>query len=265
MSKTYKIGEVANILGVSADTIRYYEKMGIAYSHKDSHNGYRYFTISDVYALLDVLFYRNLEISVEEVRKIMQEYHHRDVKNLLIEREEQLSEKLYEQAQLLAKIRATIQDYQIMEESLGVFRVQPMPPMLVFNESPADSQAYFNTVMDRESQSPAQTQISPIEHGFFAGKGKEGWEITRLFTAIPAQMGEKVKNQNERIVHYPKAIYTVVRSPWGIPMREMMEPAFQYAKNNGLEVGSEVFGLWVFTEYNHESPMDYVSLYIPVA
>ena len=56
MRKTYKIGEVANILGVSADTIRYYEKAGIVYSKKDSSNGYRYFTPADIYALLDVLF-----------------------------------------------------------------------------------------------------------------------------------------------------------------------------------------------------------------
>ena len=34
MRKTYKIGEVANILGVSADTIRYYEKAGIVYSKR---------------------------------------------------------------------------------------------------------------------------------------------------------------------------------------------------------------------------------------
>ena len=34
MRKTYKIGEAASILGVSTDTIRYYEKMGIVYSKK---------------------------------------------------------------------------------------------------------------------------------------------------------------------------------------------------------------------------------------
>ena len=80
MRKTYKIGEVANILGVSADTIRYYEKAGIVYSKKDSSNGYRYFTPADIYALLDVLFYRSMDIPVEEVRNIMNFYQHRDVK-----------------------------------------------------------------------------------------------------------------------------------------------------------------------------------------
>ena len=83
MRKVYKIGEVANILGVSADTIRYYEKNGIVYSHKDAANGYRYFTSADIYALLDVLFYRSMDIPVEEVCKIMNSYQHRDVKKLL--------------------------------------------------------------------------------------------------------------------------------------------------------------------------------------
>ena len=83
MRKTYKIGEVANILGVSADTIRYYEKAGIVYSKKDPSNGYRYFTPADIYALLDVLFYRSMDIPVEEVRNIMNFYQLRDVKKLL--------------------------------------------------------------------------------------------------------------------------------------------------------------------------------------
>ena len=67
MRKTYKIGEVANILGVSADTIRYYEKAGIVYSKKDPSNGYRYFTPADIYALLDVLFYRSMDIPVRTI------------------------------------------------------------------------------------------------------------------------------------------------------------------------------------------------------
>ncbi len=80
MRKTYKIGEVASILGVSTDTIRYYEKMGIVYSKKDPSNGYRYFTSADIYALLDVLFYRSMDIPVEEVRNIMCSYQHQDEK-----------------------------------------------------------------------------------------------------------------------------------------------------------------------------------------
>lgn len=104
MRKTYKIGEVANILGVSADTIRYYEKAGIVYSKKDPSNGYRYFTPADIYALLDVLFYRSMDIPVEEVRNIMNSYQHRDVKKLLEQKQEQVQAKIREQQVLLERI-----------------------------------------------------------------------------------------------------------------------------------------------------------------
>ena len=113
MRKTYKIGEVASILGVSTDTIRYYEKMGIVYSKKDPSNGDRYFTSADIYALLDVLLYRSMDIPVEEVRNIMCSYQHQDVRKLLEEKERQVQAKIQEQQELLSRIRATIEDYRI--------------------------------------------------------------------------------------------------------------------------------------------------------
>lgn len=265
MRKTYKIGEVANILGVSSDTIRYYEKAGIVYSKKDSSNGYRYFTPADIYALLDVLFYRSMDIPVEEVRNIMNFYQHRDVKKLLEQKQEQVQAKIREQQVLLERIRATIEDYRIMEENLDVFQVRPMPSMILFHESPADNQAYFNNMIEQENQNPSQAVGSLIESGFIVARGGNGWEMTRLFTA--ALMPEKQTGrfpENGRLVSAPKAVYTVLRSPWGIRMEQMLAPALDYAAGQGLSVKDEIFGLWVFTDYSQPRPMDYVALYLPV-
>ena len=264
MRKTYKIGEVANILGVSADTIRYYEKAGIVYSKKDPSNGYRYFTPADIYALLDVLFYRSMDIPVEEVRNIMNSYQHRDVKKLLEQKQEQVQAKIREQQVLLERIRATIEDYRIMEENLDVFQVRPMPSMILFHESPADNQAYFNNMIEQENQNPSQAVGSLIESGFIAARGGNGWEMTRLFTA--ALMPEKQTGrfpENGRLVSVPKAVYTVLRSPWGIRMEQMLAPALDYAAGQGLSVKDEIFGLWIFTDYSQPRPMDYVALYLP--
>ncbi|MDD3192980.1 MAG: MerR family transcriptional regulator [Oscillospiraceae bacterium] len=265
MRKNYKIGEVANILGISADTIRYYEKMGILYSKKDGANGYRFFTPADIYALLDVLFYRGMDIPVEEVRNIMNSYQHQDVKKLLEGKEKQVQAKIREQQALLDRIRATIEDYRIMDESLDVFQVRAMPSMMLFNESPADSQAYFNSMMEQEGQNPVQTVGSLIESGFIAARGGAGWEMTRMFTAALLQKdGASNPPESGRMVNVPKAVYTVVRSPWGIPMEEMLAPALGYAAQQGLKVQNEVFGLWVFTDYSQPRPLDYVALYLPV-
>ena len=45
--KTYRIGDVANLMGLSRDTLRYYEKRGILSSKKEE-NGYRYYTEEDI-------------------------------------------------------------------------------------------------------------------------------------------------------------------------------------------------------------------------
>ena len=39
----YKIGDVAKILGISTDLIRYYEKKGVVSPEKGQHNSYRYY------------------------------------------------------------------------------------------------------------------------------------------------------------------------------------------------------------------------------
>ena len=52
--KTYRIGDVANLMGLSRDTLRYYEKRGILSSKKEK-NGYRYYTEEDIYRLFSIL------------------------------------------------------------------------------------------------------------------------------------------------------------------------------------------------------------------
>ena len=39
----YKIGDVARILGISTDLLRYYEKKGVVRPVKDKANDYRYY------------------------------------------------------------------------------------------------------------------------------------------------------------------------------------------------------------------------------
>ena len=104
-----------------------------------------------------------------------------------------------------------------------------------------------------------------FESGFIAARGGNGWEMTRLFTA--ALMPEKQTGrfpENGRLVSVPKAVYTVLRSPWGIRMEQMFAPALDYAAGQGLSVKDEIFGLWIFTDYSQPRPMDYVALYLPV-
>lgn len=53
----YKIGDVANLMGLSRDTLRHYEKRGILTSQRGD-NGYRYYTDQDISRLISILYQR---------------------------------------------------------------------------------------------------------------------------------------------------------------------------------------------------------------
>lgn len=63
----YKIGDVARILGISADLLRYYEKKGVVTPYKDAHNDYRYYDSWDINFLMDCLWFKNFGFSIEQI------------------------------------------------------------------------------------------------------------------------------------------------------------------------------------------------------
>ena len=64
----YKIGDVAKILGISPDLLRYYEKKGVVKPVKDRSNDYRYYEPWDINFLIDCLWYKNFGFGIESIR-----------------------------------------------------------------------------------------------------------------------------------------------------------------------------------------------------
>lgn len=67
MSKYYSIGEVSKIFGVSIDTLRYYDKIGLIKPRVNPCNKYRYYEISHLYLLSVILEARYSEISIKNI------------------------------------------------------------------------------------------------------------------------------------------------------------------------------------------------------
>ena len=67
----YKIGDVARILGVSPDILRYYEKKGVVTPMKGENNDYRYYDAWDINFLMDCLRFKNFGFSIDQVADIV--------------------------------------------------------------------------------------------------------------------------------------------------------------------------------------------------
>lgn len=68
-NKTFKIGELCKLFEIGADSIRYYEKVGILHPLRDENNNYRLYTIEDVRKITLIRELLNLNFTTEQIRQ----------------------------------------------------------------------------------------------------------------------------------------------------------------------------------------------------
>lgn len=73
-SSRYRIGEVASLLGITPQAVRYYEEEGIINPERNPLSGYRYYSAWDINMLMRIRTYRQQGFSMEEIRDVMREF-----------------------------------------------------------------------------------------------------------------------------------------------------------------------------------------------
>ncbi len=72
MKERYSIGETAQLLGVSKQTLRYYDKMDILKPcYQDENTGYRYYSYKQFHYIDRIKYLQQFDISLEEIKEIL--------------------------------------------------------------------------------------------------------------------------------------------------------------------------------------------------
>ena len=67
-----KISDVARLTGITVRTLHYYDEIGLLKPSEVTQAGYRVYNDTDLEVLQQILFFRELDFSLEDIRKIMQ-------------------------------------------------------------------------------------------------------------------------------------------------------------------------------------------------
>lgn len=78
--KQYRIGQLAKMMGVSLDFIRFYEQKGLIKASVDPDNNYHYYDVSQSEIIYKILQYRKLGFNVQETIELI---NHADKERLL--------------------------------------------------------------------------------------------------------------------------------------------------------------------------------------
>jgi len=70
MKNYYKINEISNLYNIGKDSLRYYEEIGILNPERDS-NGYRLYSIQDIWKLNIIKDLRNLNFPMDVIKEYL--------------------------------------------------------------------------------------------------------------------------------------------------------------------------------------------------
>lgn len=68
---TYTVKKVADLAGITVRTLHYYDEIGLLRPTVSKENSYRFYTEQDLLMLQQILFFRELEFSLEQIKEMM--------------------------------------------------------------------------------------------------------------------------------------------------------------------------------------------------
>lgn len=93
MERTYTIGELARLAGVSVKTLRVYERKGLLFPQRNRQNGYRVYTEEAVRELEKIQLMKYLDFSLEQIEEFLRRYETVGREELLLTQKRLLEQK----------------------------------------------------------------------------------------------------------------------------------------------------------------------------
>ena len=118
----YLIGDVANLIGMSRDTLRHYEKRGLLTARKAA-NGYRYYTEADISRFISILYQRKMDIGLDDIATLWDEHDSVDspkrLSDIIRQRLNEEEEAIRNHKRTIARLRMSQKDCENIQKYTG--------------------------------------------------------------------------------------------------------------------------------------------------
>lgn len=136
MKDYYKISEISKLYGIGVDSLRYYEKIG-AIQPKRGQNGYRYYSLKDIYRLNVIRDLLPLGFSMEQITEYLEKQNMEKTTCLLEEALEEIQaqlSRLEEMGSYIAQRLEAIRGFREVRTEEFVIKAFPNRPCIRLDE-----------------------------------------------------------------------------------------------------------------------------------
>lgn len=262
----YTIGQVAKFLGVSRDTLKFYEEKNLVKPKQDIENGYRKYNHFDIYDITTVNFYREIDIEIKKIQELRKSKSIEEIKSLLEEKEQEVLEEIEYKKLLLKKLQTVKEDCEKIKQFLGKYVIKEMKPLEVNGEIEHFTayDEYESLKKNTDNLKKAVTLNSLRRVIYFNEEG-----IIEDKFIIVRKVEDSDKRLEGKILSHPKCIYTVIEDGrWATGGESIDHNVESSLRKAAIEQGYELFGLVyiniLLTTYEDELERIFLEIYAPV-
>lgn len=262
----YTIGQVAKFLGISRDTIKYYEEKELVKPQQNSENGYRTYNQLDIYHLTTVNFYRELDLEIKRIQEVRKGMSIEGIQHLLEEKEQQVLEEIAYKNLLLKKLQNTKEDCQKIQQYLGTYTIKEMKPLamlgVIDHYTAYEEYDALKENTDSLKKAVILTSLRRVIQFNEQGMQEDKFMIVR-------KLEENEKTLEEQVLYHPKCLYTVIEdgrwSTGGKNTDDQVEATIRrVAKENGYELLGLVYINLLLATFEGGLERIFLEMYVPI-
>lgn len=260
MEKKYKIGEVSKILGVSTDTLRLYEKKNIVKPSKSIENRYRYYNIYDIFNLMWSMFYRRINISLDDISKIMGNSTYEQTKEIIYSKEEDIKNEIKKQLIYLKKINKLKKSFKLIENNLNKVSIVPLNKVFILSElEPNNIKNLLNLNKENYDLYNFSTKVYIKNNSI---------EDIKHYLTIEE---ENIKDFNlgnilkpKEHLEFDKCVYTIIKTDLDNISNFSINYIQNYIKDNNINTLNYIFINCLFCVVENKQQIEYIEMYAPI-
>ncbi len=175
----YSIGEVSNILNLSKDMVRYYEKQGAIKASRNPENNYRTYETMEVFWLLEAVQHKSWGIPISEIADVRKNRYDQNTDTFLSRKIGELKDEIAYKELLRGRLENIREQIPLSRINVGNFWVRRTPAAWTCHLVTGRGDQYDRiSISAKESRVVFDEKNIPFfENGFIVYDDRVEWEM----------------------------------------------------------------------------------------
>ena len=269
----YRIGEIAQLMGVSIEAVRFFEKRGLVTPERDEESGHRLFSAVDYNVLMRARGYSKFGFTLSEAAMLIETCDLEDMAQQFDQQSIKIKEQIRMQQLLLECIQRRRRHIERISKMVGQCVVEKSPSMygIIFREN-------LNITEDNILRKRARQwgEYKPFAETLLCYPketliGEEGITYLHGLCMVEEFAREFAVTEAEGVIHFParRAVFSVERIPYEETLsctRESLsfQRALDFIERNHLKIAGDSYGRTLHTSKKGGEYVHYSEQWFPI-